>query len=114
MRKGVLVIGAVWVLFMLIACSQTSWANSFVEYNGIGYEITDEEVPEEAVGELLGEVKRDVSNMDTAADYSGQDFDSNELDVGTKLFALKEIDNDIIVYEKAGAYFIARNTEIEE
>lgn len=114
MRKGLLVIGAVWMLCIMVACSQTSWAYSFVECNGIGYKITDEEVPEEAVGELLGEVKRDVSGMDTSANYSGQDFDSNELDIGTKLFALKESDNDLIVYEKAGAYFIARNTEIEE
>ncbi|MGI2328491.1 hypothetical protein [Planococcus sp. YIM B11945] len=94
--------------------SEASWAYAFVKYDGISYEITVEKVAEHEVGELLGEVKRNMADMDTVSNYVETDFDSNELDPGTRLFALKESNPHEIVYERDGASFIARNTEIEE
>ncbi|TWT02526.1 hypothetical protein [Planomicrobium sp. CPCC 101079] len=123
MKKSLAGVGTVLMLFVLAACSEVpftlngseaSWAYSFVKYDGISYELTDEEAAEEEVGELLGEVKRNVVDMDTVVNYVETDFDSNELNPGAKLFAMKESGDDEIIYERYGKYFIARNTMMEE
>ncbi|WKA55001.1 hypothetical protein [Planococcus shixiaomingii] len=124
MKKSIAGFMILLVLFVMASCSGTpislpgsseaSWAYPFVKYEGASYEVTNEKVPKEDVGELLGEVKRNVSDMDTAENYVESDFDSVGLNSGAKLFTLKQNSSDKIVYEQDGKYFIARIPEMEE
>lgn len=109
------------IIFFISACSQpekadtqtdtsqneASWAYAFVKYDGISYELTEEEISIVQLGEPIGEVKRNVVDMDTVENYSETDFDSNELPVNTKLFTAKDTAKHII-YERNGKYFIAK------
>lgn len=90
--------------------AEASWAYAFVKYDGVSYELTDEEISEEDVGDLLGHVKRNVVDMDTVDHYVETDLDSNELLVGTSLFAVKNGDGNQIIYEKYGKYFLAKKS----
>ena len=121
MKKWLVLIVFICVMAILSACSnqavapsavsdtqeEASWAYAFVKVAGVSYEITDEEVPSDQVGELLGEVKRNVVDMDTKESYVETDFDSNELLVGTKLFA-SPAGEDYVIYEQHGKYFKAK------
>lgn len=77
-----------------------------MKVDDVSYEITDEEVAGDGVGELLEEVKRNVVDMDTEANYVETNFDSNELLVDTKLF-VSQTGADYLIYERYGKYFKA-------
>lgn len=111
MKKWLVLIVFISVTAILSACSnlqeEASWAYAFVKVDGVSYEITDEEVPSDGVGELLGEVERNVVDMDTEASYIETNFDSNELPVGTRLFA-SPTGEDVVIYERFSKYFKAQ------
>ncbi|MBM7563869.1 hypothetical protein [Paenibacillus sacheonensis] len=98
-----------------------SWAYAFVVWNhGQTYAISDEAVPEAEIGRQIGEVRRNVSNMDSIAvpegeaiqPYEKQDGDSSLLKEGSKLFELTgtAVDSAIVVMN-GGNYVKAARAE---
>ncbi|QSS98815.1 hypothetical protein IMZ31_11940 [Pontibacillus sp. ALD_SL1] len=85
----------------------TSWAFKFVKYNDISYELTSIELNESNVGEKIGEVKRDLTDLDTTGKLNEVDFDAVGLTKGTPLYKSKE-SNDAIIYKENNIYFIAK------
>ncbi|WP_345239384.1 hypothetical protein [Pontibacillus salipaludis] len=85
----------------------TSWAFKFVKYNDISYELTNIEVNESNVGEKIGEVKRDLTDLDTTGKLNEVDFDAAGLPEGTPLYKSKE-SKDTIIYKENNTYFIAK------
>ncbi|MGZ4112362.1 MAG: hypothetical protein ACXVP5_08005 [Tumebacillaceae bacterium] len=67
--------------------SSPSWAFYFVRWNDRTYVITETPVPKQRVGKQLGAV---TSSSDREGEYTGT-F-SNYYPIGTKLFAIQEID----------------------
>lgn len=85
----------------------TSWAFKFVKYNDISYELTSIEVNERNVGEKIGEVKRDLTDLDTAGKLNEVNFDAAGLPKGTPLYKSKK-SKDAIIYKENNTYFIAK------
>lgn len=85
---------------------EASWAYRFVKFNDVSYQITDKEVEKSLVGEKIGEVKRNIADMDVEENVVEVNFDTNELDVGTPLYKNKENDKTIL-YEINKKYYIA-------
>jgi hypothetical protein len=82
----------------LITTSEASWAYEFVKVDNQSYQLTNEEVDKEVVGEFIGEVKRNIVDGDTNPNLSVVNFDSNSLTPGTKLFKNLQ-DKESIIYE---------------
>lgn len=124
MKRFILLSATLLFLLFVTACSNqevaddhpvytqsaASWAYAFVKYDGVSYELTDEEISKENVGDILGHVKRNVADMDAVDHYVETDLDSNELLVGTSLFAIKGGDDNQIIYERYGKYFFAKKS----
>ncbi|KGP91993.1 hypothetical protein N780_15700 [Pontibacillus chungwhensis BH030062] len=85
----------------------TSWAFKFVKYNDISYELTGVEVNESNVGEKIGEVKRDLTDLETSGKLNEVDFDAAGLPKGTPLYKSKW-NKDVIIYKENNTYFIAK------
>jgi hypothetical protein len=82
----------------VITTTEASWAYEFVKVGNQSYQLTNEEVDKEVVGEFIGEVKRNIVDGDTYPNLSVVNFDSNSLTPGTKLFKNLQ-DKESIVYE---------------
>jgi hypothetical protein len=82
----------------VITTSEASWAYEFVKVDNQSYQLTNEEVDKEVVGEFIGEVKRNIVDGDTNPNLSVVNFDSNSLTPGTKLFKNLQ-DKESIIYE---------------
>lgn len=96
---------------LLVACnnettSEASWAYEFVKVDDQSYQLTNEEVEKEVVGEFIGEVKRNIVDGDTNPNLNEENFDSNSLTTGTKLYKNSE-DKMSIIYEINEKYFKA-------
>lgn len=85
---------------------EKSWAYEFVIVNNTTYELTGDKVDEDFKGEKIGKVKRNIVDMDVEHNLVEMNFDSNALDIGTKLYLFKE-DEDRILFEKHGEFFVA-------
>lgn len=85
---------------------EASWAYRFIKYNDVSYQITNQEVEKSYVGEKIGEVKRNIVDMDVDENVVEVNFDTNELDVGTPLYINKKNKNTIL-YEVNKMYYIA-------
>lgn len=90
--------------------SEESWAFEFVRYNEFAYIITKEEVSKNNLGESIGSVQRNITDLDVEKDLEERDFDSNVLDIGTELFLFKDKKNEI-VYKEGNSYFLAKKSE---
>ncbi|MCA1321616.1 hypothetical protein LC085_17050 [Bacillus tianshenii] len=108
----------VMMCFMMIGCApeqnmnkeqssgeEESWAYEFVKYNGANYEVTSTEATEDVKGEKLGEVERNIVDMDVEGESEEVDFDSNSLEVGTPLYQHTE-NSESLLYEMDGKLFI--------
>jgi hypothetical protein len=90
----------------VITTSEASWAYEFVKVDNQSYQLTTEEVDKAVVGEFIGEVKRNIVDGDTNPNLIEENFDSNSLTPGTKLY--KNIqDKESIIYEINEQYFKA-------
>ncbi|TYS67829.1 hypothetical protein FZC76_14820 [Sutcliffiella horikoshii] len=89
---------------------EASWAYEFVKVNSYSYMITKEEVDKSVKGDLIGEVQRNIVDLDTAEDLEERHLDSNSLPPGTALYNPTE-NNNIILYELNGRYYIAERRE---
>ncbi|QFT87531.1 hypothetical protein FIU87_02605 [Bacillus sp. THAF10] len=94
----------------LMINEEASWAHEFVIVNGISYVITTEEVNPSEVGERLGEVKRNIVDMDTDPNLTETDFDSNSLNPGTALYTHKN-DQQSILYKINNTYYLASQSK---
>jgi hypothetical protein len=90
----------------VIITSEASWAYEFVKVDNQSYQLTNEEVDKEVVGEFIGEVKRNIVDGDTNPNLNQENFDSNSLTPGTKLYKNVE-DKESIIYEINEQYFKA-------
>jgi len=90
----------------VITTSEASWAYEFVKVDNQSYQLTNEEVDVEVVGEFIGEVKRNIVDGDTNPNLNEENFDSNSLTPGTKLYKNLE-DKKSIIYEINEQYFKA-------
>ncbi|WP_078551466.1 hypothetical protein [Bacillus alkalicellulosilyticus] len=89
---------------------EESWPYPFVIYDGQTYKLTGEKVEEDFKGEKLGEVKRNIVNMDVDENLVEMNFDSTGLNTETPLYAnIKE--KDSILYEENGEYYLAKKVE---
>ena len=93
----------------VISTSEASWAYEFVKVNNQSYQLTNEEVNKEAVGEFIGEVKRNIVDEDTNPNLYEENFDSNSLMPGTKLYRNPD-DKNSIIYEIDEKYFKANQS----
>ncbi|MET1013051.1 MAG: hypothetical protein ABWX61_00895, partial [Paenisporosarcina sp.] len=94
-----LFITLIFITVVSASCSNSSWAYSFVVWNGYIYQISDEYVGD--IGEEIGEVTK---YSDREGTYSGN-F-SNKYQKGTKYYAIEEISTDeaIAIEEGNGEY----------
>jgi hypothetical protein len=90
----------------VLTTSEASWAYEFVKVDNQSYQLTNEEVDKEIVGEFIVEVKRNIVDGDTNPNLNEGNFDSNSLTPGTKLYKNLE-DKESIIYEINGQYFKA-------
>ena len=90
----------------VITTSEASWAYEFVKVDNQSYQLTNEEVNKEVVGEFIGEVKRNIVDGDTNSNLNEENFDSNSLKPGTKLYKNLE-DAKSIIYQINEQYFKA-------
>lgn len=108
---------AVGATFTRSAPSQSdasaSWPYPFLKWNGgKTYGVGDETVPADQVGEELGEVKRELSDVivtregEEPVPYEEKDGDSNVLAAGSKLYALKGTDDDSVIVVLSGDRYI--------
>ncbi|NLP52553.1 hypothetical protein [Bacillus sp. RO1] len=89
---------------------EASWAYEFVKVKESSYLITREEADESAKGDLIGEVQRNIVDLDTAQNLEERHLDSNSLPPGTALYKHTKNTN-IILYELSGKYFIAERRD---
>ena len=97
--KNLLFYTMFFISLVTAGCSNSSWAYSFVVWNGYTYQIGDEYVVD--IGEEIGEVTKFSGREGT---YSGN-F-SNKYQKGTKYYAIKGISTDeaIAIEEGNGKY----------
>lgn len=74
-----------------------SWAYPFVSWNGHVYKVTEEQVKETDLGEVIGEVERTAD--DQTGDYYGDA--SNFYKKGTKYYELKGIESHLVIAVEA-------------
>jgi hypothetical protein len=91
----------------VITISEASWAYEFVRVDNQSYQLTNEEVDKEIVGEFIGEVKRNIVDADTNPYLNEENFDSNSLSTGTNLYKNSD-DKESIIYEINEQYFKAK------
>lgn len=99
MKKHLLSIILIFISVVSASCSNSSWAYSFVVWNGYIYQISDEYVDE--ISDEIGEVTKYTDREGT---YSGN-F-SNKYKKGTKYYAIDGISTDeaIAIEEENGEY----------
>ncbi|MCM3618274.1 hypothetical protein M3936_11860 [Sutcliffiella horikoshii] len=89
---------------------EASWAYEFVRVNETSYQLTKKEAGESVKGEPIGEVQRNIVDLDTADDLVEKHLDSNSLPPGTSLY--KHTDNrNLILYMLGGKYYIAERKD---
>ena len=89
---------------------EASWAYEFVRVNETSFQLTNREAKESAKGDFMGEVQRNVVDMDTDEELIEQHLDSNSLPPGTSLYKHTE-NNSIILYELDNKYYIAERKD---
>lgn len=81
------------MLIFTSSAQALSWAYSFVVWNGNVYEMTDEIVVENEIGEHIGEVKTTPNDM--TGEYRGNA--SNEFPKGTKYYEINNVSTEIAI-----------------
>ncbi len=89
---------------------EASWAYEFVRVNDTSYQLTQKEAEKSVRGELIGEVQRNILDLDTSEELVEQHLDSNYLPPGTALYNHTENSN-IILYELDKKYYIAEKKD---
>ncbi|MGY3718639.1 hypothetical protein ACWE42_24300 [Sutcliffiella cohnii] len=99
MKKYLLFLISTSLLFFSGCSSSTSWAFQFVNYNGVNYILTDEEVSEEEIEEKIGEVQQYLETEQDSLDLS-----SNIYPKGTEIYSIKgiKVEEHIAVKDKEG------------
>ncbi|MCG1023587.1 hypothetical protein [Sutcliffiella horikoshii] len=115
----------IWIIFfslVLAACASTkepilkgsseeaSWAYEFVRVKETSYKLTQKEAEEGTKGDLIGEVQRNIVDMDSAEESVEQHLDSNSLPHGTALYKHTG-SKSIILYELEDKYYIAEKKD---
>lgn len=103
---GIVLFFLVIFLFFLFGRFADRYKIDFIVYQGNYYQITNEPISQEECGDYIGEVLRQAPMR---AILGNEDFDSNQLPVGTKIYAMKEPDcplpdNKLIVFFDDGYY----------
>lgn len=89
---------------------EASWAYEFVQVDETSFQLTQREAKENVKGDLIGEVQRNIVDMDTDEELVEQHLDSNSLPPGTALYKHTE-NNNFILYELDDQYFIAEKRD---
>lgn len=89
---------------------EASWAYEFVRVDNTSFQLTKKEAEESVKGDLIGEVQRNIVDMDTDEELVEQNLDSNSLPPGTALYKHTE-NNSIILYELDNKYYIAEKKD---
>ncbi|WP_404447668.1 hypothetical protein LG307_02485 [Sutcliffiella horikoshii] len=95
---------------LIESTEEASWAYEFVRVDEISFQLTQKEAEESAKGDLIGEVQRNIVDMDTDEELVEQHLDSNSLPPGTALYKHTE-NNNFILYELDDKCYIAEKRD---
>lgn len=83
------------IIFLLISCSNQSWAFEFVSINGTNYVVVDDTISSQDLGEFIGEVEEHSDNEGVKIPVDK--IFSNIYEVGTKIYKHETKDTAIVV-----------------
>ncbi|MGG0657661.1 hypothetical protein [Rummeliibacillus pycnus] len=101
------------IIFFLLFTSSVfalSWAYSFVSWHGYVYQVSDEKIPVEKIGNEIGEVDTIPDKM--TGDYNGNA--SNIFDIGTKYYQIVGEKTEEVIAVKDGDKYLKAAVEYKQ